>query len=59
MYWESLTQDQLRKIYAKFNATEESLKNDVQYLKQWLEKQPHLPDVSGTSVDIFYFPGKS
>ncbi|KAK7571844.1 hypothetical protein V9T40_014316 [Parthenolecanium corni] len=34
-------------IYAEFNATKETVKRDVKYLMEWLEKQPHLPNVKG------------
>jgi len=47
MYLEQCTDDQLKKIYEEFNATEETVQRDVKTLIEWLEKQPHLPNVKG------------
>lgn len=47
MYLERCTNEQLQEIYNDFQATEESIKNDIQYLIEWLEKQPHLPKIKG------------
>lgn len=47
MYLEHCTREQLLDIYADYQATEESIKKDVQYLIEWLEKQPHLPKIKG------------
>lgn len=47
MYLESCTKDQLLEFYAEFDATEESVNRDVQYLIKWIEKEPHLPNVTG------------
>lgn len=47
MYLEHCTREQLLNIYADYQATEESIKKDVQYLIEWLEKQPHLPKIKG------------
>lgn len=46
-YLEPITKEKLKIIYDEFGATEESLKNDVNILMEWLEKQPHLPNVKG------------
>jgi len=50
MYLEHCTSDQLKAIYGDLRATEESIKNDVQYLMEWMEKQPHLPKIKGKST---------
>lgn len=47
MYLQSCNQEQLNEIYAEFGVTEESLKQDAANLIDWLEKQPHLPNVKG------------
>ncbi|KAK7580467.1 hypothetical protein V9T40_001096 [Parthenolecanium corni] len=47
-YLEPITKEKLKIIYDEFGATEESLKNDVNILMEWLEKQPHLPNVKDT-----------
>ncbi len=47
MFLERCSDDQRKKIYEEINITEESLKQDVRYLIEWLEKQPHLPAVKG------------
>lgn len=39
------TNDQVWEFFAEFSATEESVENDVRYLKEWLRKQPHLPNI--------------
>lgn len=47
MYLEPLNEDQLKEFYTEYNTEEEQIKKDVQSLRQWLEKQPHLPNVTG------------
>lgn len=47
MFLEHCTSEQLKEIYNDLHATEESIKNDVQYLIEWMEKQPHLPKIKG------------
>lgn len=48
---EYATKDQIREFYAEFGATEETVRRDVQYLAEWLKKQPHLPSIEG-ELDI-------
>ncbi len=47
MYFEKITENQVKNIYNEINITEESLKRDVKYLMEWMEKEPHLPNVKG------------
>ncbi len=47
MYFKKCTDSQRKNIYDEINITEESLKRDVKYLMEWLEMQPHLPNVKG------------
>lgn len=46
-YMEKCTEKQLYEFFDEFGATEESVKNDVEYIKEWLKQQPHLPNVDG------------
>ncbi|XKL68338.1 hypothetical protein PGB90_003829 [Kerria lacca] len=48
--FEYYSRKQLLEYYAEFNATEESVKTDINYLKEWLEKEPHLPDVKDEEI---------
>lgn len=41
--------DFLKDIYEEFYASEETLLKDVEALMQWLEEQPHLPNVKGST----------
>ncbi|KAK7575984.1 hypothetical protein V9T40_012270 [Parthenolecanium corni] len=45
MFLEKCSERQIQEIYQEFNITEQSLKRDVSYLIEWMEKQPHLPNV--------------
>ncbi len=57
---EELSEEVRRNIYAEFNATEDSIKKDVEYLMQWLQQQPHLPNVKGeVRYSIRYYKTKS
>lgn len=47
MYLEQFAKEQQKEFYKEFNITEESLERDVNYLIEWMEKQPHLPNVQG------------
>jgi len=47
MYLELYDKEHLHELYSEFGATAESIKRDVQCLKQWLGKQPYLPSVTG------------
>ncbi|KAK9506743.1 hypothetical protein O3M35_008620 [Rhynocoris fuscipes] len=38
------------RLLAKLGITEESLKSDVDYLLDWMEKQPHLPKLTHLNV---------
>ena len=49
-FLQTCTKDQLNEFFAEFNATEESVRNDVKYLKEWIKKQPHLPNIEGKSI---------
>ena len=42
----------LKGIYDEFHLTEETLQKDVKMLQQWLQEQPHLPDVEGIMIRV-------
>ncbi|XP_065226036.1 alpha-tocopherol transfer protein-like isoform X1 [Planococcus citri] len=44
-YLELCTKSQLDDYFAEFGGTEESVQNDVKYLKEWMRQQPHLPNI--------------
>lgn len=44
-YFKPNTESQLKAIYDDINTTD--IRSDVKYLIEWLEKQPHLPNVTG------------
>lgn len=56
MFLEHCTPEQLKQIYEDLHATEESIKNDVQYLIEWMDKQPHLPKIKGKFLFTFTLP---
>lgn len=47
MYLELCTPEQMENIYSELGTTKEAVQKDVQDLMDWMEKQPHLPDVRG------------
>ncbi len=53
MYLQSLTEEQINKIYKQYNTDSKKLKEDVNDLMEWMEKQPHLPPVKG-EFKIFF-----
>lgn len=44
------SQQVLEKYYQQLGVTPESLQRDVETLREWLQKQPHLPDRIGTTM---------
>ncbi|XP_065226836.1 retinaldehyde-binding protein 1-like [Planococcus citri] len=44
-HFDYCSKTQLEEILAEFNATEKSMRDGVQYLKEWMKQQPHLPDI--------------
>ncbi len=50
MYFQGFTKEELNEIYKDVNATQESIKNDVEYLMEWMQKQPHLPKIEGSGI---------
>lgn len=50
MYLEPVTKEQLESIYNEFQITEESFKEGVKYLEEWIRRQPHLPNVDGNAL---------
>lgn len=63
MYLELRTEVQFREFFAEFGATEESVRRDVHHLIEWMEKQPHLPNVKGEYREmrplLYLFPADS
>lgn len=47
MYFEFCTPEQVESIYSELGTTKDAVEKDVRYLIDWMEKQPHLPDVRG------------
>lgn len=39
-------------LYKEYNITPESVKEDIQAMKDWMQKQPHLPKIEKTSKII-------
>ncbi|XP_014289946.1 retinol-binding protein pinta isoform X1 [Halyomorpha halys] len=42
-----------KRLFSKLGITEESLKEDVEHLKEWMQKQPHLPAMRHVNVDLW------
>lgn len=47
MVLEKPNKEQLDLIFGEFKTTQEAVQRDVRILIEWLEKQPHLPNVTG------------
>lgn len=50
----AVTSDEKRIIKATYDRNEEELNKDVDVLKEWLKKQPHLPQNEGIFITIIY-----
>lgn len=50
MYLILPTEKQKENARSEFNATAETVKQDVRYLIDWITKQPHLPTITGTRL---------
>lgn len=46
-YFEPISKKRLYEFFAEFGGTEESVRNDLETLKEWMRKMPHLPVVDG------------
>lgn len=49
-----VTPDEERRLKATYERNEEELSKDVEVLKEWLKKQPHLPQDEGIFITIVY-----
>lgn len=47
MYLQLPTEEQKENARREFNATKETVKNDVKLIMEWIDKQPHLPTIKG------------
>lgn len=48
-----VTEDEKRRIYENYNKDESKIRRHVEIIKNWLVKQPHLPeDISGKYLTL-------
>ncbi len=52
MYLEYINEEQRQSQYLELETTEEIILKGTKHLIEWLEKQPHLPNVKG--LNRFY-----
>ncbi len=52
---ELCTKEQLEKIYKEINLTPSSAKYNITHIQEWLQKQPHLPDIQGKQFLRHYY----
>lgn len=52
MKFEFSNEDQVYQYFREFNATRNSIKRDVQYLKEWMKQEPHLPTIEGKYFNL-------
>lgn len=45
---DTLSEEQELQLYKKWETTPEATRRDVVALREWLQKQPHLPKLTGT-----------
>jgi len=50
----SVSKETLEGMLAKIGLNEETLKEAVKVMKEWLKQQPHLPSEFGKEIAIYY-----
>lgn len=53
MLIEDTDREPRKRLFAKLGITEETLKEDVRHLKEWMQKQPHLPAMRHVNIDVW------
>ncbi|XP_050540546.1 uncharacterized protein LOC126905141 isoform X2 [Daktulosphaira vitifoliae] len=51
----NLTPQQMSEVYAELGTTEEKINNDVGFILEWCQKQPHLPDLQTEQIKVRSF----
>ncbi|XP_075226753.1 alpha-tocopherol transfer protein-like [Lycorma delicatula] len=58
--WEVTSQEVKDRLYNEFGMTKDSVKQDIEHLKTWVNKQPHLPHVADDELlETFLFSCKN
>lgn len=51
-FFQTLSEKEWNDILGEIDATEETVKRDIDTLKEWIRKQPHLPTIKGSPIII-------
>ena len=49
---DELSEEQMLQVYAAYGTTAEALRQDTQSLREWVRKQPHLPNLTGEQLAV-------